>query len=262
MSEQEQHDTSNGVPNEPNDQHHAAPTAHGERHAINPDAAQDDVRGLVLDGRFDDDPPSVGSSNGLEYGALDSQFPATYDPYIYGHPDTDDALGAAAARAQAQRGNEYGQPSQQNAYGQQAGLPYQTQNQPGSGRQGNGGRNQPPFNLNDPSFINSMNQMNPDDPNQNPLYGHWDPGAIIAFVFALILPLPVLPALFGWFSMRRTKIYHMKGYGLSVAALVINVLYTIMWLYFLVSGVSPTEYLNQMLNTLNNGSGGSDSVKA
>ena len=27
MSEQEQHDTSNGVPNEPNDQHHAAPTA-------------------------------------------------------------------------------------------------------------------------------------------------------------------------------------------------------------------------------------------
>ena len=80
MSEQEQHDTSNGVPNEPNDQHHAAPTAHGERHAINPDAAQDDVRGLVLDGRFDDDPPSVGSSNGLEYGALDSQFPATYDP--------------------------------------------------------------------------------------------------------------------------------------------------------------------------------------
>lgn len=95
MSEQEQHDTSNGVPNEPNDQHHAAPTAHGERHAINPDAAQDDVRGLVLDGRFDDDPPSVGSSNGLEYGALDSQFPATYDPYIYGHPDTDDALGAA-----------------------------------------------------------------------------------------------------------------------------------------------------------------------
>lgn len=171
-------------------------------------------------------------------------------------------LWGSAARAQAQRGNEYGQPSQQNAYGQQAGLPYQTQNQPGSGRQGNGGRNQPPFNLNDPSFINSMNQMNPDDPNQNPLYGHWDPGAIIAFVFALILPLPVLPALFGWFSMRRTKIYHMKGYGLAVAALVINVLYTIMWLYFLVSGVSPTEYLNQMLNTLNNGSGGSDSVKA
>lgn len=66
MSEQEQHDTPNGVPNGPNDQHHAAPTAHGERHAINPDAAQDDVRGLVLDGRFDDAPPSVGSSNGLE----------------------------------------------------------------------------------------------------------------------------------------------------------------------------------------------------
>lgn len=282
MSEQEQHDTNNTAPHTPDDdQRHAAQSTQASPASSNaPDAAQNDVKGLVLDGSFDDVPTSTKPSNGLEYGAMDNQYPSTYDPYIFGHPDADDALGEAAARAEAERGQTRSQHNANNARNTQQGAPYQTRNQPGQpngmpyqpygyGQQGqpNQQSSQQPngqqqFNFNDPNLINNLNAMNPDDPAQNPLYGHWDPGAIIAFVFALIFPLPVLPAIFGWLSMRRTKVYHMKGYGLAVAAVVINVLFTIAWLYLLISGVSPNEYLNQMLDSMNLGNSGGDSVSA
>ena len=45
----------------------------------------------------------------------------------------------------------------------------------------------------------------PNDPSQNPLYGHWDSYAIISFVFALFLPVPVIPAVMGAIAMWRTK---------------------------------------------------------
>ena len=52
------------------------------------------------------------------------------------------------------------------------------------------------------------------DPRQNPAYGHWDAYAIMSLVLAVLMPVPVLPALVGAISMWRTKKLHMKGYGL------------------------------------------------
>ena len=51
------------------------------------------------------------------------------------------------------------------------------------------------------------------DPNQNPLYGHWDSYAIISFILALFFPVPVLSALMGAVAMWRTRTFHMKGRG-------------------------------------------------
>lgn len=49
----------------------------------------------------------------------------------------------------------------------------------------------------------------------------------MSLVFAVLMPVPVLPALVGAISMWRTKKLHMKGHGLALAAVIINVLYTL-----------------------------------
>lgn len=97
--------------------------------------------------------------------------------------------------------------------------------------------------------------INPNDPSQNPLYGHWDSYAIISFVFALFLPVPVIPAVMGAIAMWRTKKLHMKGYALGVAALIINVLYTIAVIWMTVHGISTADLYNQMMQYMFGGSG-------
>ena len=56
----------------------------------------------------------------------------------------------------------------------------------------------------------------------------------------------------------------MKGYGLALAAVIINVLYTIAFVWLMINGVSMDDVMNQMLQSLNSStSGGSgDSVQA
>ena len=56
-----------------------------------------------------------------------------------------------------------------------------------------------------------FNGIDLNDPQQNPIYGHWDFYAIFSFIFALVSSFPVLPALIGclaigflsaWFLLR------------------------------------------------------------
>ena len=59
----------------------------------------------------------------------------------------------------------------------------------------------------------------------------------------------------GAIAMWRTKKLHMKGYALGVAALIINVLYTIAVIWMTVHGISTADLYNQMMQYMLGGSG-------
>lgn len=204
--------------------------------------------------------PQYGQYQQPEYGAMANQYPAGYDPYVYGRPDTTPAAesqGGQAAQPNAAQSNNtqpasstpsqwpanqppYGYPQQPNPYGR-----------PMRGMRNDADPNRPPH---------LINGINVDDPNQNPLYGRWDLMSVFSLLCALFFPVPVLPALMGAVSMRRTKLFHMKGFWLGFAAVFINVFYTIMVVWLAVNGISMTEYYQAMLNMLQGGGagGGSD----
>lgn len=181
------------------------------------------------------------------YGAMDNQFPQDYDPYIFGRPDPEPQPAEATQAGPTPAVPQPNQAPTQPWAGQQAQAPQA----PGATQQG--GKY--------PRYVNGIDM---EDPNQNIFYGRWDAGAIIAFVFALFLPVPIMPAILGALSMRRTRIMRMKGYGLALAAVIINVLYTIAFVWLMINGVSMDDVMNQMLQSLNSStSGGSgDSVQA
>lgn len=103
------------------------------------------------------------------------------------------------------------------------------------------------------------------DPRQNPAYGHWDAYAIMSLVLAVLMPVPVLPALVGAISMWRTKKLHMKGYGLALAAVIINVLYTLAVIWLAMHGLSVADLYNETLQYMLGGAGsgqGDESITA
>lgn len=85
------------------------------------------------------------------------------------------------------------------------------------------------------------------DPAQNMLYGRWDAYAIIAFVFSVALTVPVLPAIMGCLSLWRTRTFHMRGFGLALAAVIINVAVSLLMLWMWVNGISAWTVIDQML---------------
>ena len=220
------------------------------------------------------DQPQYGQYANLDYGAMRSQFGPNYNPYLYGAPDPDpkDANGDAAQGAQGaqgvpgnpQGGQQYypgGYPGAQGQPYTPAGNPVGNQNpyaQP-NGVNGNGVNGNPnrPADGHTPRYIYGVDV---NDPNQNPLYGRWDPYAIIAFVFALIFSVPLLPAIMGCASMWRTRTFHMKGRGFAIAAVIINLITTGVQVWMWMHGISMDDLYAQVLNMygLNgSGSGGS-----
>lgn len=181
------------------------------------------------------DKPKYGQYQQPEYGAMSGQYGPNYNPYIYGAPEPDTKKDSAAAA-----GNNGGA-----AQSQQAGQPY--------GQQPNGQPHQPHY----------YHGIDLNDPNQNPLYGHWDSYAIISFILALFFPVPVLSALMGAVAMWRTRTFHMKGFGLAVAAVVINVLYTIAVIWMAFNGYDAMSLYQEALQQLTGGTGSSsDSISA
>lgn len=196
--------------------------------------------------------PEFGQYNQPEYGAMSNQYPANYNPYMYGAPEQPKPEDDAQQTAQQPQTNPY----MQNGY---PANPYDA-----SGRQQSGQPNGYQYGPNqygpsqygpNPYQQPGIYPINPNDPSQNPLYGHWDSYAIISFVFALFLPVPVIPAVMGAIAMWRTKKLHMKGYALGVAALIINVLYTIAVIWMTVHGISTADLYNQMMQYMFGGSG-------
>ncbi|GAA6123353.1 hypothetical protein BPY_14610 [Bifidobacterium psychraerophilum] len=159
---------------------------------------------------------------------MKSQYPG-WNPYVYGEPEvespkTDQPQGAPTAATAFNRGQAGARPA--NGQGMQ-------------GRQGQpqitGGKGQPRM----------LNGVNLDDPNQNPVYGRWDPYAIVAFIMTF-LTLPVLPAILGGIAIYRTTVFHMKGRGLAIAAVVIAVIELIMMVVMVMMGITTNDLLSMM----------------
>lgn len=197
-------------------------------------------------GQADQTQPQYGQRVEPAYGARADQYPG-WNPYVFGKPDPEPD--------KTENGSASGT-GRQSSVGQ--GAPgYPTMN--GQGNPGNGPRH-------------VVNGIDLDDPAQNPSYGHWDPYAVISFVMALFLPVPLLSAILGGISIYRTRVLHMKGFGLALAAIILNVLYTIGWLWMAVSGVSVDDLTRQMLQSAipslpgdsggTVGTGGADGVSA
>ncbi|RBP99975.1 hypothetical protein [Bifidobacterium xylocopae] len=111
-----------------------------------------------------------------------------------------------------------------------------------------------------------FNGIDLDDPEQNPAYGHWDPYAVIAFVMALFLPVPLISAIMGAIAIYRTRTFHMKGFGLAVAAVVINLIYTALVVWLAMSGMTADDFYRQMMQAMvpgqGDGGGSGDQVTA
>ncbi|KAB7790930.1 DUF4190 domain-containing protein [Bifidobacterium leontopitheci] len=201
--------------------------------------------------------PEYGQRVEPEYGARADEFPQGYDPYLYGHPDDGNAPGQVASQQAAvpALGGGQGYPgyagSQPGQYppAQQFGGPAQG-GYPGFGQPqgpGNGGSQDGPH---------YFHGINLDDPQQNPIYGHWDFYAIFAFVFSILFAMPVLPALIGGLAIWRTRRFHTKGVGLAIAAVVINVLSTITVVWLMMHGISADEFYQMMMNMIQSGGTG------
>ena len=201
--------------------------------------------------------PEYGQTKQPQYGAMSGQYPG-YDPYLYGKPEPEQpAESANVVQQNPMNGQPYvNQPNVQNGqqYAGQQGQPYNpyAQQHPYTQQQDqcNPYGNQPP----QPNMPR-IQYLNPDDPAQNPFYGRWDSYAIVAFVCALVFAVPVFPAVIGGLSLVRTKRLHMRGRGLAIAAIVINVLTTLLQAYLLINGITINDVYSQMFNTYLGGSG-------
>jgi len=204
--------------------------------------------------------PQYGQYAQPDYGAMLSQYDPNYNPYLYGAPDPepkkDDGRenGPRMSSAQTPRtpGTAYPGGAGQNG-------PYAAGGSTNGNPNGNPNWN-PNWNPAAPSTPGDGHTpryfygIDVNDPNQNPLYGRWDSYAIIAFVFALVFSVPLLPAIMGVISLWRTGTFHMKGRALAIAAIIINVLTTALQIWMWVNGIDVTDLTNQMLNMVGSGS--------
>lgn len=212
--------------------------------------------------------PQYGQYASLEYGAMRSQFGPDYNPYLYGAPEPDgekgDASGAKPAARPAVPGSAgasagsdaanganganggYGLPG---SYPPPQGMPYRPMN--GNGPTPNG-QAAPDGHI--PRYFHGIDV---NDPNQNPLYGRWDSYAVLSFVFAVIFTVPVMPAVMGLISLWRTRTFNMKGRGLAIAAIVINVITTIVQVWMMVNGIDVADVTDRLLGMYGMGGDGS-----
>lgn len=221
----------------------------------------------------DSDQHNTNGGNGSgkpEYGAMRSDYPA-YNPYLYGAPDpkpAPNAQGMPGAQQNTQQNPQYGQQNPQygapqqpyQPYGQQPYAPY-GQNPYGQNPYGQNPYGQPnpyqgqqnPYQRQNPYPQRPLDKASQrygvdlDDPRQNPLYGHWDAYAILSFVFAILFAtMPILPAVMGGLAMWRTKTFRMKGFGLALAAVIINVITSLLMLWAASKGMGLEDLILQM----------------
>ena len=218
--------------------------------------------------------PEYGARLDPEYGAMASAYGPDYDPYLYGAPEppasapasegaASDGAASPSDAAPGARSGRYGSgPHAPGSYGQigpdasntPSNMPYgapqygpQDAMPPYPGQE-RGGAERP---------HRIVNGVDVDDPASNPLYGRWDPYAVIAFVFSILFSVPLLPALMGFAALWRTRTFHMRGRGLAVAAIVINTLTTIVQVWMLINGVDVADLTSRLLD-MYAGSGSGD----
>jgi hypothetical protein len=179
---------------------------------------------------------------------LRSQYPG-WDPYIYGKPEAekkapDNQQNPVSVNpfGHHQQGSapvdtSHGHTGQPNGNNIPMGNPNNFNpgglNSPSGQPQMTGGKGQPRF----------LGGVNLDDPNQNPVYGRWDPYAVISFIMSLFMAIPILPLIMGVIAIYRTTVFHMKGRGLAIAAVVIAVIELIVMAVMTYYGISGEDLL-------------------
>lgn len=209
--------------------------------------------------------PEYGQLKQVEYGALASQFPAGYDPYVYGgRPESSQPIQDQRQPPSPQTPTPYG-PAQTYGQSPQYGPQRQASHSPEHYRrnpytqetQGRPGYGQRP-----PGAQRLFHGIDLNDPNQNPMYGHWDSYAILALVLSLFV-MPLFPLIIGGISLWRTRTFHMKGFWLALAAVIINVVVIIIEIWMFTNGTSYAQLYQWMLGQMSSGgtqSGGSVSA--
>lgn len=239
--------------------------------------------------------PEYGQRKMPDYGAMRSQFPKDYDPYVFGRSDDQQPKDKGDSKPQRSFSNPFSGFGQQTGDGgrngaNQSGQPQSGQPQNGGpsgapvngqnwGTNGNApyggagpygpnggfqGQNQgqgPAFGGYDQYGQNGQMPQSPqdanhvpdmrggfdmNDPNQNPLWGHWSAMAIFSFICSLF-GMPFLGAILGAFSIWRTKLYHMRGRGLAIAAVIIGIIFILLELW-IISNPSMMSQLQQMMD--------------
>ncbi|WEV73351.1 hypothetical protein OZX74_05205 [Bifidobacterium sp. ESL0798] len=223
--------------------------------------------------------PQYGQMKVPEYGAMASQFPPQYNPYVYGEPEKkpqsqnqpSNQMNVQSGQGNSQMGSGYGN-GMGGYQGDRGNAPYGGPGQvPGGyGSNPNNFYGQPynnpqPYNNGPvmpggpgtPGYRPDMhNGVDMNDPVQNPYLGHWDPMAI-ASVILLFLPITFLPAITGALSMWRTRKYHMKGFWVATVCMVLGVIATVFEFWLIYKGININDLSQQLLNQYGSGSGGS-----
>ncbi|WP_314688226.1 hypothetical protein [uncultured Bifidobacterium sp.] len=166
--------------------------------------------------------PEYGQVRMPEYGALASSYPSGYDPYLYGRPaPTTPTASPAPSSAPRTQG------------------PKTAASAPAAPHR--------------PEMFHGVDLA---DPGQNPLYGRWDSYAVLALVFAFV-GVPVLPAVMGGISLWRTRRFHMRGFGLAVAAIVVSLLITAVDVWMVKNGISIDMLIQWATGQSSSGTSGS-----
>ena len=191
--------------------------------------------------------PEYGALKEPEYGALASQFPPDYDPYLYGRPDPPSA--PENPDGSGVQGAVHGlhAPGFLHPGGAQSsgGAPHSGSNPPTghpvpTGQPVQAGQNAPGY---QPRIVHGIDV---NDPNQNPLYGRWDMYAIMSLAFAILM-VPVLPTIMGAMAMWRTKTFHMRGFWLGLAAVIINIAASLFSMWLMSRGIAVDEVYDWMV---------------
>ncbi len=176
--------------------------------------------------------PEYGQRYVPEYGQLKSNYPG-WNPYPFGEPEKTQENTATSTTSSANIVNHVS-----------VGANNRSEQNPQQARD----------KQQNPNIVNingvPMQRINPDDPRSNPLYGHWDPNAILGFIISLFMTFPIFGVFLGVISMRRTKRFHMKGYGLAVAAVVLGTIMCVIQIWMWATGTSLTDVLTMMGNAL------------
>ena len=134
---------------------------------------------------------------------MSNQYPANYNPYMYGLPTSPSRRTMHNKRRSSRRRIRICRTGIRRIHMMQSGTA--SKSRPANGYQYGPNQYGPNQYGPNPYQQPGIYPINPNDPSQNPLYGHWDSYAIISFVFALFLPVPVIPAVMGAIAMWRTK---------------------------------------------------------
>ncbi|WEV66693.1 hypothetical protein OZX72_05315 [Bifidobacterium sp. ESL0769] len=227
--------------------------------------------------------PEYGQMKVPEYGAMASQFPPQYNPYVYGKPEEkpknqnqqNPQMNAQGGQPNQQMGSGYGNAAgtYQGNQGFRSNTPYGGPNRSSNNYGNNPNNSNNPFDQpynNGPAMPGApgtpgyqpdiRNGIDMNDPAQNPLKGHWDPWAIISIVLLFLPIMPFLPAITGAVSMWRTKKYHMKGFWAATVCMVLGVITTVFSFWLFSKGINVNELSQQLMNQYGSGSGGSSGV--